>query len=30
MEQFGVKYAFEPYAAQKMPVVPEVQTDADL
>lgn len=24
MDQFGVKYALEPYAAQQMPVVPEV------
>jgi capsid protein len=29
MEQFGVKYAFEPYGAQKMPIDPEV-TDANL
>ena len=28
MEQFGVKYAFEPYGAQKMPVNPEV-SDAE-
>ena len=30
MAQFGVKYALEPYAAQQMPVVPEVADDADL
>lgn len=29
MEQFGIKYALEPYAAQMMPVTPEV-TDADV
>lgn len=29
MEQFGVKYALEPYAAMMMPVVPEV-TDGDV
>ncbi|MFZ8926078.1 MAG: phage portal protein, partial [Candidatus Nanopelagicales bacterium] len=30
MSQFGVKYALEPYAAQQMPVVPEVADDANL
>jgi lambda family phage portal protein len=30
MNQFGVKYAFEPYGAQKMPINPEVSDDADL
>ena len=29
MEQFGIKYALEPYAAMMMPVVPEV-TDGDV
>ena len=29
MDQFGVKYALEPYAAQQMPVVPEV-VDGDV
>ena len=30
MEQFGVKYALEPYAAQFMPVTPEVSDDGNL
>jgi len=30
MAQFGVKYALEPYAAQQMPVVPEVADNADV
>lgn len=30
MEQFGVKYALEPYAAQFMPVVPEGVENGDL
>jgi len=30
MDQFGVKYALEPYAAQQMPVIPEVATDGNV
>lgn len=30
MDQFGVKYALEPYAAQQMPVIPEVASDGNV